>query len=52
MKFEINWANVRKLCLNILMRLQYEQPKLEGQRSTLTFGPYLLPLSNKVKHIK
>ena len=32
---------VRKLCFNILMGLQYEQPKLKGQRSTLTFGPYL-----------
>ena len=41
MTFEFNLANVRKLCLNILMRLQYEGPKLENQRSTLTFGTYL-----------
>ena len=36
MKFEFNWANwfVRKLCFNILMGLQYERPKLKGQRST------------------
>ena len=32
---------VRKLCFNILMGLQYEQPKLKGQRSTLTFWTYL-----------
>ena len=43
MKFEFNWATdlARKLCFNILMRLQYERPKLEGQRTTLTFGTYL-----------
>ena len=36
MKFEFNWANVllRKLCFNILMGLQYEPPKLKGQRAT------------------
>ena len=28
---------MRKLCFNILMGLQYERPKLKGQRSTLTF---------------
>ena len=27
--------NLRKLCLNILMGLQYERPLLKGQRSTL-----------------
>ena len=32
---------VRKLCFNILMGLQYERPKLTGQRSTLTFWTYL-----------
>ena len=32
---------VRKLCFNILMGLQYERPKLKGQRSALTFGTYL-----------
>ena len=32
---------VRKLCFNILMGLQYEWPKLKGQRSTLTFWTYL-----------
>ena len=32
---------VRKLCFNILMRLQYERPKLKGQMSTLTLGTYL-----------
>ena len=39
MKFEFNWTDgfVRKLCFNILMGLQYERPKLKGQRSTLTF---------------
>ena len=43
MKFELSLGQwfVRKLCFNILMRLQYERPKLEGQRSTLTFGTYL-----------
>ena len=32
---------VRKLCFNILMGLQYERPKLKGQRSTLTVWTYL-----------
>ena len=32
---------VRKLCFDILMGLQYERPKLKGQRSTLTFETYL-----------
>ena len=43
MKFEFNWAKgfVRKLCLNILMGLQYERPELKGQRPTLTFDTYL-----------
>ena len=41
-----NWVQlgqwfVGKLCLNMLMGLQYEQTKLKGQRSTVTFGPYL-----------
>ena len=43
MKFEFNWANGlwENYVFFILMRLQYERPKLEGQRSTLTFGTYL-----------
>ena len=43
MKLEFNWAKWfgRKLCFKILIGLQYEQPKLSGQRSTLTFGTYL-----------
>ena len=43
MKIEFNWANGyrEKLCFNILMGLQYNRPKLKGQRSTLTFGTYL-----------
>ena len=32
---------VRKLCFNILMGLQHEQPWLKGQRSTVTFETYL-----------
>ena len=44
MKFEVQLGQrlVRKLCFNILMGLQYEQPTLNGQRSgSLTFGTYL-----------
>ena len=42
MKFEFNWTDgLRENCFNILMGLQYERPKLKGQRSTLTFGTYL-----------
>ena len=37
MKFKFNWTDG----FNILMGLQYEQPKLKGQRPTLTFGSYL-----------
>ena len=40
MKFEFNCANglrEPKTMFNILMGLQYERPKLKGQRSTLTF---------------
>ena len=42
MKFEFNWANG----FNILIGPQYEQPWLQGQRSTLTFETYLYPLSH------
>ena len=42
MKFDsIRPMVCEKLCINILMGLQYEQLKLKGQRSTLTFGTYL-----------
>ena len=43
MKFDFNWpSGSRKLCFNLLMGLQYEQPWLKGQRSTLTFETYNL----------
>ena len=32
---------LRKLCFNILTGLQYEWPKVKGQRLTLNFGTYL-----------
>ena len=43
MKFDFPLASwfLRKLCLNMLMGLQYEQPWLKNQRSTLTFETYL-----------
>ena len=40
MKFEFNLANGLRekiVLFNILMGLQYERPKLKGQRSILTF---------------
>ena len=43
MKFDFNWpcGYLEKKCLNILMAVQYEQPCLKDQRSTLTLGAYL-----------
>ena len=40
-----------KTMFNILMEFNFERP-LKGQRSTLTFGTFLKPLSHNIKHIK
>ena len=46
MKFEFNWANAcGKTMFNILIGLQCERPKLKGQKSTLSFGIYLVIVS-------
>ena len=37
MKFQLAEWFVRKLCFIMLMGLQYEQPWLKGQMSTLIF---------------
>ena len=44
------WS-VKKLCFDILMGVQYEEPWLNGKRSTLTYETYLKPLSHRVKRI-
>ena len=33
-----------KLCLNIMIAVQYERHQVKGQMSTLTFGTHLLSL--------
>ena len=52
MKFEFNWpSGFCENCLNILMGLQYEQHWLNGQRSTLTFGTYLIRFNISSKYV-